>query len=127
MSETFASARSDSRQAAVERALRAAAQRLLAREIGIGEALAAVGVVLAGPEEKTATPREIAAAGKADYRAQIVGEILRLERDGRGRDAADIVARDQAMDRRDPIEVETLKNKFRRWRRAAEKRAGARP
>ena len=41
----------DSRQADVERAVKAAAQRLLSREIGISEAVAAVAVVLEGPKE----------------------------------------------------------------------------
>jgi hypothetical protein len=110
----------DPRQAAVERAVKAATEALLSREIGIREALA-----MGGTSDETATPRELAAAGRQAYRAEVVAEI-RLEMDGRGRDAALIVARRHAADVRDPIEVETLANKFRRWRRAEEKRACAR-
>jgi hypothetical protein len=115
----------DPRQAAVERAVKAATEALLSREIGIREALATVGIAMGGTSDGTATPRELAAAGRQAYRAEVVAEI-RLEMDGRGRDAALIVARRHAADVRDPIEVETLANKFRRWRRAEEKRACAR-
>jgi hypothetical protein len=110
----------DPRQAAVEHALRAASLRLLAREIGISEALAAVATALDGSRDETATPREIAAASRQTYRAQVVAQIVQFEKEGR-RAPASIVARNHAADKRDPIEVETLKNKFRRWRRKAGK------
>ena len=115
----------DPRQAAVERAVKAAAMALLARDIGISEALAAVATAIGGTEDETATPRELAAAGRQAHRAQVLAQIGRLEKEGRGRAAASIVARLHAADVRDPVEVETLRNKFCRWRRA-EKRASAR-
>jgi hypothetical protein len=109
----------EQRQAAVEHALRAASLKLLAREISIHEALAAVGAAMNG-EDARATPRELAAAGREAYRREVLAQM-----EGRGRDAAWIVARMHARDPRDPIELESLTNKFRRWRRA-EKRARAR-
>src|SRR5258706_654595 len=111
----------------VERAVKSAALALLSREIGIGEALAAVAAAMGGgtkDETTTATPRELAAASRQAHRAQVVAQIVRLEKE-RGRAAASIVARTHAADVHDPIEVETLTNKFRRWRRA-ERRASAR-
>jgi hypothetical protein len=123
-----ARAPSDPRQAAVERAVKAAALALLSREIGISEALAAVAAAMGGTKgEKgeAATPREFAAAMRRDHRASIVAEIVRLENEGRGRAAAMILARANAADPRDPVEIETLANRYRRWRRA-EKRATAR-
>ena len=99
-------------------------RKLLARDIGISEALAAVATAM-GDKDETATPRELAAAGRQAHRGQVVAQIVRLEKEGRGRAAASIMARIHAVDVHDPIEVETLTNKFRRWRRA-EKRANAR-
>jgi hypothetical protein len=116
---------SDPRQAAVEHAVKVKALAQLAREIGIGEALAVIATAMGGTKDETATPRELAAAGRQAHRAQVVADIARLEKEGRGRAAASIVARRHAADVRDPIEVETLTNKFRRWRRA-ERRACAR-
>ena len=117
----------DPRQPAIEHAIRMAATSLLAREIGIGEALAAVATVMdAGTrDDETPTPRELAAVGRQAHRAQVVAQIGRLEKEGRGRAGASIVARLHAADVRDPVEVETLTNKFRRWRRS-ERRACAR-
>lgn len=116
---------SDSRQAAIELAVKAAALALLSREIGISEALAVVAAAMGGTKDEAATPRELAAAGRQAYRERVVAEIVRIEKEGRRRAAASIVARLHAADVCDPIEVETLTNKFRRWRRS-EKRACAR-
>jgi hypothetical protein len=116
---------SDPRQAAVRRALNAIAQALLARDIHISEVLAALAAPGDVAEGAAATPRELAAAGRKTHRERVVAEIVRLEQEGRRRAAASIVARQHAADARDPIEVETLTNKFRRWRRA-ERRAHAR-
>jgi hypothetical protein len=116
----------DPRQPAIEHAIKMAATSLLARQIGISEALAAVTTAMGGANDETATPRELAAAGRQAHRAQVVAEIVRFEKEGRGRAAAVLfLARLHAADKHDPIEVETLKNKFRRWRRA-ERRACAR-
>jgi hypothetical protein len=110
---------------AVEYALKVKALAELAREIGIGEALAVIAAAVDGTKDETATPRELAAAGRRALRAQVVADIVRIEKEGRVRAAASIVARSYAADVHDPIEVETLANKFRRWRRA-EKRVLAR-
>src|SRR5437879_796170 len=80
--------RSDPRQAAVERAVKAAALALLARQIGVSEALAAVTTAMGGTNDETVTPREIATAGRQAHRAQVVAEIVRFEKEGRGRAAA---------------------------------------
>jgi len=73
-----------------------------------------------------ATPRELAAAGRQAHRAEVVAEIMRLEKEGRGRDAVSIVVDDRVVDKRDRTEVESLSRKFRRWR-DAEKRTCVRP
>lgn len=109
----------------IERAVKAAAQSLLARKITMSEALAVVATAMSNPEDETATPRELAAAAHQGHRASVVAEIARLEQEGKGRAAPMILARSNAVDARDPVEVETLANKYRRWRRA-EKRANAR-
>jgi len=120
---------SDPRRTAVERAVRTAAAALVSREIDISAALAVFAAAMRGngAEAVTATPREIAAAERLAHRARVVDEMVLLESQGRGRSAADIVARRYAADVKDPIEMETLKNKFRRWWCAEEKRANARP
>jgi hypothetical protein len=119
---------SDPRHTAVERAVRVAAAALVSREIDISAALAVFAAAMRsnGAEAETATPREIAAAERLAHRARVVDKMVLLESQGRGRDAADIVAHRYAADVNDPIEMETLKNKFRRWWRAEEKRAYAR-
>jgi hypothetical protein len=108
--------RHDPRQAAVEHV---SALVALAQEI-IHEA------VPRSPTRQT-TPKRgyAAAAGRLAHRRRILTEIAELERDGKARTAASIVALRHAADKRDGIEVETLTNKYRRWRRA-EKRACAR-
>jgi hypothetical protein len=110
------------RQAAIEYALRAAALKLLTRQISTAEALAAVGAAMNGDDETATTPRELAAVGLQAYRRQVLAE---MERERLGRNAAYIVARRHARDPADPVEVENLMNKFRRWRRS-EKRARTR-
>lgn len=114
------------RRAAIERAVRAVASALLAREITIAEAVSAVALAVGVPKDETSTPRERAAAGRRRHRANILAQMKRLEREGKGRQAAAFLARSNAADPLDPIEVETLENKYRRWRREEEKRAYAR-
>jgi hypothetical protein len=116
----------DPRLVAVEYAVKVKALAELAREIGISEALAVIAAAKGRTEDETVTPRELAEAGRQAYRAQVVADIARFEKEGRARDAVLIVARNNAADKHDPIEVETLTNKFRRWRRAELKRACAR-
>jgi nucleoid-associated protein YgaU len=110
----------DQRQASVEHAVKVKALARLAIEIGIGEALK---VIAAATD---ATPRELAAAGRQAHRAEVVAEIVRLEKEGRGRDAVSIVVGEYVIDRRDSIEVDSLSRKFRRWR-DAERRTHVRP
>jgi hypothetical protein len=101
---------------AVEYAVKVQALKRLAREIGVSEALAVIAKAIDGTKDETATPRELAAARRHAHRAEVVDEIVRLEMDGRGRGAASIVAGRYAADRHDPIEVESLRRKFQRWR-----------
>jgi hypothetical protein len=108
------------RREEIRHALNVLSQAAIAREIHIGEVVDA----LRSPSDRVElTPREMAAAGKRGFRAKVLAELAELEREGRGRKAAWTVARRHALDRNDPVEVETLKDKFRRWRRLKEKRA----
>jgi hypothetical protein len=107
---------SDQHQAAIEHAVKVAALVRLAREIGIAEALAVVTTALGDTKDETATPRERAAAGRQAYRASVVAEIVALEDAGQRREAVSIVARRHVADVHDPIEIESLTRKFRRWR-----------
>jgi hypothetical protein len=84
----------------------------LAREIGIDEALKVIGAAI------DRAPREIAAGARRAFRESIVGEIIRIENDGRARDAVSIVVSEHVLDKNDPIEVESLRRKFQRWRGA---------
>jgi hypothetical protein len=105
------------RAAAVERAVRAAANAILERDFTraeIAAALARVSEALVGDEQ---TPRERVAATRQADRDKMVAAMRRLGQAGRGRSAADAVARDFARDRRDPVEIESLKRKLRRWRK----------
>ncbi len=75
--------------------MRAAATALLSRDTTVAEAIAAVTSAMgAGPDE-----------------------LVRHEQEGRGRAAAMLVARKFAGDPLDPIEVESIARKLRRWRR----------
>jgi hypothetical protein len=110
----------------VERVVATVAAAMLARQLSAADAAAALAAAMAGAVDETATPRELAKAGRQDHRACIVAEMARLEKEGRRRDAAGILAGENAADKRDPVEVETLKNKYQRWRRIEEKKALAR-
>jgi hypothetical protein len=105
------------RLAAVEYAVKVKALAQLAREIGIAEALAAISAAKGGAEDETATPRESAAAARSTKRDEMVAELIRQEKEGRRRGAVRRVARDFALDRRDPIEVESNARNLRRWRK----------
>jgi hypothetical protein len=109
----------------IQHAVKVEALAKLAREIGIHEVLAKVATAIGRVNDETATPRELAAAARQAYRAQILAEMAELERRGKGRAAASIVAKEHRVDAHDPIELETLTNKYRRWLRE-EKRARAR-
>jgi hypothetical protein len=98
---------------AVERALRAVAQKQLERQIKLSDDIA-IAVAAAGGAEM-ATPRELAAAVGQAERAAVVAELAQMKQRGGGRDAVHILARRHARDPRDPVEVESLKQKYRRW------------
>jgi hypothetical protein len=108
---------SDPRRASVERAVKAAALALLARDQTVAEVVAALTNAVAGVVPADLTPRESVAAVRQSRREKMVSELIRLEREGRGRPAAMLVARKFAGDPLDPIEVESLARKLRRWRR----------
>jgi hypothetical protein len=97
----------DARQAAIERAVRAVALGRLSEV----EAVAAIANAIAMP-----TPRENAAAARQSLREKMLAGLSRLEAEGRGRSAVMLVARKFASDPLDPIEVESLARKLRRWR-----------
>jgi hypothetical protein len=110
--------RGDRRHAAVERAVRAAALALLARDQTVAEIVAALAdAVGADVPADNITPRESVAAVRQSRREQMVVELERLEQEGRGRPAAMLVARKFAAEARDPVEVASLARKLRRWRR----------
>lgn len=110
----------------VERVLRAVMDGMLSRQLSTADAYAALAAAAADPEDETASPRELAKAARQGHRASVLAQMARLELEGRARDAAMILAGDNAADARDPVEVETLANKYRRWRRTKKKRALAR-
>jgi hypothetical protein len=100
----------------VQYALKAKALAQLAREIGIAEALAVIKAAKEVPDDETATPRELAADDRRAKRDEMMAELIRQEKEGRRRGAVKRIARDYALDRRDPIEVETNARNLRRWR-----------
>jgi hypothetical protein len=108
---------SDPRRASVERAVKAAAMALLARDQTVAEVVAALTNAVAGVVPADLTPRASVAAVRQSRREKMVSELIRLKREGRGRPAAMLVARKFAGDQLDPIEVESLARKLRRWRR----------
>src|SRR5437016_3569386 len=108
--------RSDPRQAVVERAVRAAALALMARDQTIAEVVAALTDAVASVSPADITPREGIAAVRRSRRERMLEELARHERQGRGRDAVKLVARDFAADKHDTVEVASIARKLRRWR-----------
>jgi thioesterase domain-containing protein len=106
----------DPRQAAVKRAVEAAAIALLARDQTVAEVVAALTDAVASIAPADVTPREGLAALRQSRREEMLDELARYERQGRGRDAAKMVARDFAADKRDAVEVASIARKLRRWR-----------
>jgi hypothetical protein len=106
---------SDPRQGAIERAVRGGALALLERRATVEEVVASLKAAMGEPKSET-TPRELAAAGRKAHRDKVIAQIVQLEKDGRGRAATSIVARMHAADPLDPIEIESLRRKFHRWR-----------
>jgi hypothetical protein len=115
MSEAVARAMmSETRRAAVERAVKTVALAVAAREQTLAEVIAAL-TKATGEVPTEATPREAAAAARQSRRLKMVNELIRLEQQGRGRGAVSVVARDNAFDRDDQIEVDSLERQLRRW------------
>jgi hypothetical protein len=108
--------RASRRLADVQYALKAKLLAQIAREIGIAEAVALIKAAKEVPEAEAPTPRELAADDRRAKRDEMMAELIRQEKGGSGRGAVKRIARDYALDRRDPIEVETNARNLRRWR-----------
>jgi hypothetical protein len=106
----------DPRQATVERAVKAAALALLARDQTPAEVVASLTDAVAAISPADTTPREGVAAVRQSRRGAMLAELERLERQGRGRAAAMVVAGKFAADPHDDVEVASLARKLRRWR-----------
>jgi hypothetical protein len=104
---------STDRKSIIEQAVRAAAEALFARDQTVAQVLAAVAEMVAD-----GTPRERAAAVRESRREKMVVEVIRLEQEGRGREAPMLVARKNARDPRDPVEIASLARNIRRWRQS---------
>jgi hypothetical protein len=87
---------SDAQRAAIERAVKAAALR----QLTVDEAVAAVTSAMAMPSRET-----------------MLAEVFRLEQEGRRPSAVMLVARKYASDPTNPIAVDSLARKIRRWRK----------
>ena len=98
----------------IERAVRSTAEAIAMRNVTAAEAVAMLRAALgtdAAPAE--ATPRERLAAARQATRAQMLDEMARHG----GPAAATETAKKFAIDPLDPLEVESLARKLRRWRR----------
>ena len=104
------------RQAAIQFAVKEVARRLLAREQTVADAVAMLSRAI-GVQPAETTPRESVAAARRALQQRMIDELLRLEGEGRGREAVGMTARKFAVDPLDPVEVESLARKLRRWRR----------
>ena len=107
---------SDPRLAVVERAVKAAAMALLARDQTVAEAIAALSDAVDSIAPADVTPREGLAALRLSRQEQMLEELARYEQQGRARVAVMLVARDFAADKHDTVEVASLARKLRRWR-----------
>lgn len=105
------------RRAAVADAVLNAAEALLAHRVSVDDAVASVTMAIAGADTcRESSPRERIAAARGLRRREMLEEISRIERSGKGRAAAMIVARTFAIDAHDPVEIESLARQLRRWR-----------
>jgi hypothetical protein len=107
----------DPHHAIIERAVRAAALALWAREQTVAEVTAALAAAVASDAPADITPRERVAEARHARREKMVAEVIRLEREGRGRSAVMLVARKFAHDSLDAVELESLARALRRWRK----------
>jgi len=102
-------------------AVRAAALALLAREQTVAEVVASLADAVAADiasDTPAITPRESVAALRQSRRRAMLAEMERWEQRGLGSSAATRVAQKFATDPDDPVDVESLATKLRRWRRA---------
>lgn len=105
----------------VERAVKVEALKRLAREIGLNDALAAIGAEVMGGKDKTAALRNIVSDISEALRMRVLDDIARLENEGRPRSTIiGIVVKKYAPDIHNPLELETLKDRYRQWWRDAE-------
>jgi hypothetical protein len=107
----------DPRSPAIYLAVQRAALVLLKRETAVAEAVAVLRDAIAGGAPADATPRENVKAIRQSRREAMLAEMERYEQQGRGTAAATRVAQKFAADPLDPIEVESIARKLRRWRR----------
>jgi hypothetical protein len=108
----------DQRIAIVEAALKAASIAIVTHEATIAEGVAIVSAAMSGGDAPAEiTPRESALTARRAWRERILDVMALHEREGRGREAAMLTARQFAADPLDPIEVESLAARCRRWRR----------
>lgn len=110
------------RSAVLERAVRDAALALIARD-PVAKVFATLAAAVEGVAAEGLTPRELTTAARQTRREEMLAELSRLEREGRGRAAVMLVARKFARNRLDPVEVASLARALRRWR----KKNGQRP
>src|SRR3954447_26146395 len=106
----------DARQAAVERAVKAAAMALLARDQTVAECVAGLTEAVTALAPASVTPREGVAAVLQSRSNAMLAELELLIQRGRGRAAPMLLARKFAADPHDTIEVASLARKLRRWR-----------
>jgi hypothetical protein len=129
------------RERAIERVVNMVALAMLERQLSTSEALFIFSVAqrspkealsffaaaMRSPEDETARPRERVAGARQSHRASVVTELVRLKQEGRGRKAVGDLVRENALDPDDKKEAKRLKDKYRRWLRAENrKRACAR-
>src|SRR5712671_618818 len=108
---------SDPRQVIVERAVRAAAMALWARESTVAEVVAALTDAVASIAPSDSTPREAVAALRQSRKQQMLDALARYQSQGRGRSAVMLVAREFAADKYDAVEVENHRRNLDRWRK----------
>src|SRR5262249_8291462 len=107
----------DPRLAAIERAIRETALKALERGDSVSEIVEKLKLV---GEMGCVTRRQAAAAEHELRREQMLAEVARHEREGRGWNAVTLVARKFAVDPDDEIEVQSLSRQLRRWRRKSD-------
>lgn len=99
---------------AIEHAVRIAAAAMLERGATRAEAIAIALASLDGAAP--VTPRERVREGRQAQRERMLAEYADLVAAGREHEAASVVARKFAIDRHDPVEIDSLARKIRRWR-----------